>query len=259
MEQVNTGQASVLAGGASMKILSRWRAASTVLYECEVPVNVVSGLAMRYALQKAVAAKADLSGANLIGAYLSGAYLSGANLSGANLSGADLSGADLSGADLSGADLSGAYLSGADLSGADLSGAYLSGANSNQLPKATPAQAIENLDKVRAFVLDRRERLNMQQWHSTDDWRNRTCAQEVACGTAHCIAGWLQVCTTEPALKTIEPHLAGILAAPIASKMFCKGNDEALEWLESRAYVAETAEVEKRNAERLAKRNRGAA
>jgi hypothetical protein len=234
MEQVNTGQASVLAGGASMKILSRWRAASTVLYECEVPVNVVSGLAMRYALQKAVAAKADLSGANLIGAYLSGAYLSGANLSGANLSGADLS-------------------------GADLSGAYLSGANSNQLPKATPAQAIENLDKVRAFVLDRRERLNMQQWHSTDDWRNRTCAQEVACGTAHCIAGWLQVCTTEPALKTIEPHLAGILAAPIASKMFCKGNDEALEWLESRAYVAETAEVEKRNAERLAKRNRGAA
>jgi hypothetical protein len=68
------------------------------------------------------------------------------------------------------------------------------------------------------------------------------------------MAGWLQVCTTEPALKNIEPQLAGILAAPVASNMFFQGDDEAIKWLESRAYVAETEEAEKRAAERKAAR-----
>jgi hypothetical protein len=230
------------------QIVSRWNA-SKVLFEYDVPSNVASELAMRHALEQAVAAKT-----NLFGADLRGADLSDANLRDANLSGANLCGADLSGADLSGADLFGAYLGGADLSDANLGGA-----DGKQLPRATPEQAIENLDKVRAIVLDSRDRLNMGHWHGSDDWRNRTCAEEVVCGTTHCMAGWLQVCTTEPALKNIDPQLAGILAAPIASKMFFKGGDEAFAWLESRAYVAETAEVEKRKAERLAKRNGGAA
>ena len=155
-------------------------------------------------------------------------------------------------------DLRGADLRDAHLRGADLSDAYLRDADGNQLPRATPEQAIKNLDKVRAIVLDSRDRLNMLHWHGSDDWRNRTCAEEAVCGTTHCMAGWLQVCTTEPALKTLEPQLAGILAAPIATKMFFKSDDEAFAWLESRAYVAETAEVEKRKAERLAKRNGGA-
>jgi len=108
------------------------RSNSAVIFECEVP-DENSGMAMRYALEKATQSGADLIGADLIGADLIGAYLSGANLigaylSGAYLSGADLRGADLSGAYLSGADLSGAYLSGAYLSGANLIGAYLSGA-----------------------------------------------------------------------------------------------------------------------------------
>ena len=187
---------------------------------------------------------ADLSGANLRGADLSGADLSGADLSGADLSGANLSGADLSGANLSGADLSGAYLSGADLSGADLSGADLSGADlrgadGKTLPRATPKQSIENLDKVREIILDNADRLDMNLWHGGNEWRNRTCAEESVCGTSHCLAGWLQVCSTEPALKEISAELAGIMSAPVASKMFYSDNRETLEWLRDRKYVAE--------------------
>ncbi|MDM0041840.1 pentapeptide repeat-containing protein [Variovorax sp. J22R193] len=239
-------------------IVSRFDA-DKVLFECPAPDGLASGLYMRHALEKATAARAYLSGAYLRGAYLRGADLSGADLSGADLSGADLRGADLRGADLRGADLSGADLSGADLRGADLrgadlSGAYLRGADGNQLPRATPEQAIENLDKVRAIVLDDQSRLNMGHWHGNDEWRNRSCAEEAVCGTTHCMAGWLQVCTTEPALKNLEPQLAGILAAPIASKMFFRDDATALKWLTDRAYVAESEEAERRAAERKAKR-----
>ena len=140
------------------QIFSRYDS-TKVLYECELPDDTPSGLAVRHALEKAVSvdanlsradlsrsdlsdadlsdanlsradlSRADLSDANLSRADLSGANLSRANLSGANLSRANLSRADLSRADLSGANLSGANLSGANLSRADLSGANLSRAN----------------------------------------------------------------------------------------------------------------------------------
>ena len=102
---------------AKIQIRSRWNA-DTVLFECDAPDGLESGLYMRHALEKATQARANLSGANLSGANLSGAYLSGANLSDANLSGANLSDANLSDANLSGAYLSGANLSGAYMSGA---------------------------------------------------------------------------------------------------------------------------------------------
>ena len=70
-----------------IKIVSRWDSSET-LYEFEASdEQQTSGLAMRAALESAVAAKANLRGANLRGAYLSGDNLSGANLRGANLSG----------------------------------------------------------------------------------------------------------------------------------------------------------------------------
>jgi hypothetical protein len=105
------------------------RYTNAVLFECEAPEGVASGLHLRHALEKAAYSGAYLRGADLSGAYLRGANLSCANLSCANLSGANLSGANLSCADLSGANLSGADLRGADLRGANLSGADLSGAN----------------------------------------------------------------------------------------------------------------------------------
>jgi len=116
-----------------MKTQIKRRYSGAVLFECEVPEGMESGLAMRHALEQAVQSGADLIGADLSGANLSGASLSGANLSGANLSGASLSGADLSGASLSGADLSGASLSGANLSGAK--GAELAIAKTRILPE----------------------------------------------------------------------------------------------------------------------------
>ena len=76
----------------TQQIVSRWDS-SKVLFECELPDGLDSGLAMRHALEQAVG-----SGANLIGAYLSDANLSDANLSGANLIGAYLSDANLRGA-----------------------------------------------------------------------------------------------------------------------------------------------------------------
>ena len=54
------------------------RFTDAVLFECEAPDGLDSGLRMRHALEKAVEARANLSDANLRGAYLSGAYLSGA-------------------------------------------------------------------------------------------------------------------------------------------------------------------------------------
>jgi hypothetical protein len=250
------------------QIVNRWDA-SKVLFECDLPDDMDSGLAIRHVLEKAVAARANLRFANLSGLDLSDADLSGldlsfadlrfANLIGANLRFADLSFADLRGlylsfADLSFADLSGLDLSFADLRFANLSGANLFGADGKQLPCATPAQAIENLDKVREIVLDNKERLNMGHWHGSNEWKNRTCAEETLCGTTHCMAGWLQVCTTEPALKNIGTALAGRLAAPIAAKMFYRDDQEAFEWLRDRKYVAETEAYEARTAELRARR-----
>ena len=156
-------------------------------------------------------------------------------LRGADLRGADLSGADLSGADLSDADLRGAYLRGADLSGADLSGAY------DKSLRATPEQAIENLDKVREIIVGNAKRLNMGVWHEKSDWIDKTCAEEAVCGTAHCLAGWLQVCATNPEIRKMDVNLAGILQAPVAAKMFFRGRDEVLTWLTDRAYATEAA------------------
>ena len=96
---------------AKHQIKHRWN--GSVLFECDVPDDMESGLRTRYALERAVESRANLSGANLSRANLSGANLSGANLSGAYLSGANLSGANLSDANLPGANLSGANLSGA--------------------------------------------------------------------------------------------------------------------------------------------------
>jgi len=104
------------------------RYTDAVLFECDVPAEH-SGMAMRYALEKATEAKANLSYANLRGANLRGANLRGANLSDADLRGANLRGANLSDANLRGANLSYANLSYANLSGADLRGANLDGAD----------------------------------------------------------------------------------------------------------------------------------
>ena len=105
MEQKAATERKTKAGGMGMNVTIQIRHLITdaVLFECEAPDDLHSGLHMRHALEKAVEAHANLSDANLSDANLSGANLRGANLSGAYLSGANLSGAYLSGANLSGA------------------------------------------------------------------------------------------------------------------------------------------------------------
>ena len=240
------------------QILNRWTGA--VLFECEIPAHVESGLAIRHALETAAAKRPriNLSGADLRDADLSDADLRGADLRDADLRGADLRGADLRGADLSGADLRGAVLRGADLRGADLRGADLSDADLryadlrgadlsdadlrgaiNDVPLATAKESIANLDKVREIILDNQKLLNMGLWHDGSAWRQRTCAEEAVCGTTHCLAGWLQVCSTDEKVRKLEPFIAGVICAPVASKMFYKDDSEVIEWLEKRKYVEE--------------------
>ncbi|HFX7934233.1 TPA: pentapeptide repeat-containing protein [Acinetobacter baumannii] len=105
------------------EIKNRWT--EEVLFTCDVPEGMGSGMIARHAAEAAIAADADLSYANLSCANLSYANLRDADLSYANLSYANLSCANLRDADLSYANLSYANLRDADLRGANLSCANL--------------------------------------------------------------------------------------------------------------------------------------
>jgi len=158
----------------------------------------------------------------------------------ADLRGAVLRGADLRGADLRGADLRGAVLTGAVLRDAvGLKDAFMDG---EPLKHATPEESIANLDKVREIIIDNAERLNMGTWHEENGWVARTCAEEAVCGTSHCLAGWLQVCATDPKVRGMEAHLAGIVSAPVAAKMFFREAPEVLTWMKDRKYAEEAKE-----------------
>ncbi|MGF2270197.1 pentapeptide repeat-containing protein [Acinetobacter baumannii] len=109
------------------EIKNRWT--EEVLFTCDVPEGMGSGMIARHAAEAAIAADADLSYANLSYADLSYANLSYANLSYADLSYANLRDADLSYANLRDADLRDADLSYANLSYANLSCANLRDAN----------------------------------------------------------------------------------------------------------------------------------
>ncbi|RYL19998.1 pentapeptide repeat-containing protein [Acinetobacter baumannii] len=83
------------------EIKNRWT--EEVLFTCDVPDGMESGMIARHALESAIAEDANLRGADLRGADLRGANLRGADLRGADLRDANLRGADLFGADLFGA------------------------------------------------------------------------------------------------------------------------------------------------------------
>ena len=119
--------------------------------------------------------------------------------------------------------------------GANLSGANLSDANLSEL--VDPAVQIERLDKVREIVLDDAARLDMGIWHHNDDWKERTCAEETLCGTTHCLAGWLQVCSTDPSIRSMDAEIAGFKLAPIAAPLFFDGKKQVWNWLRDRKYV----------------------
>ena len=81
MEQKAATERKTKAGGMGMNVTIQIRHLITdaVLFECEAPDDLHSGLHVRHALEKAVEARADLRGANLRGANLRGANLRGAS------------------------------------------------------------------------------------------------------------------------------------------------------------------------------------
>ncbi|MDC4667745.1 pentapeptide repeat-containing protein [Acinetobacter baumannii] len=125
-----------------------------VLFTCDVPDGMESGMIARHALESAIAEDANLRGADLRGADLRGANLRGADLRGANLRGANLRGADLRGADLRDANLRGADLFGADLFGAKASPLIVYGLRWDVI--------INGLGKMRIGC----------QEHSVEDWKS---------------------------------------------------------------------------------------
>ncbi|MDO7414411.1 pentapeptide repeat-containing protein [Acinetobacter baumannii] len=149
------------------EIKNRWT--EEVLFTCDIPEGMESGMIARHALESAIADGADLYGAELYGADLRGADLRGAELYGADLRGAELYGADLRGADLRGAELYGADLRGAELYGADLRGADLRGAD---LRGAKAAPLI--VYGLRWYVIISglgKMRIGCQE-HSVEDWKS---------------------------------------------------------------------------------------
>ena len=202
-----------------MKFEIRHRVNDSILFEGE------------FASIKLTVIAAVKSNADLRGAYLSHADLRGAYLSFADFRGADFSGAYLNGAYLSFADLSFAYLRGADFSGANLLDANF------DIPPATEEQAIKNLDVVAEIILGDPNRLYMNHWHGGESWKERSCAEEATCGTTHCLAGWLQVCSTDPKVRELTPSIAGFIQAPVAAKMFYESESRVVEWLKNREYA----------------------
>jgi len=207
---------------------------------------------LKIALEVAVRNDADLRGADLRGANLRGANLSYANLRYANLSYANLRDADLTYANLSYANLRYADPSYADLSYADLSYANLRYANLSDADlryansryaitePATPEE-VARLDAVREIVLAKPKRLDMTSWHSSNWTPEHTPEEEHSCGSAHCIAGWLQALSPDNEIRAMEPYDAGKKLAPASSYMFFASDDQALEWLKERRYAKEAA------------------
>jgi hypothetical protein len=134
---------------------------SCVLYECEAPDGLSSGMALRHALEQATAARANLADANL----------AGANLAGANL-------AD-------------AYLAGANLAGANLAGAYLAGAKWRE--SVTISRAPLQLSGLHwmVYILDQHMQIGCEL-HSLDEWRGFDDARIVAMDGKDALRFWRQ-------------------------------------------------------------------
>ena len=157
------------------------RYTNAVLFECEVPDGIESGLHMRHALEKAVASGASLRNASLVGASLDGASLVGALLDGALLRNASLVGASLDGASLRNASLDGASLDGASLRNASLDGALLVGASldggvklSGSRPFFSVGPIGSRSDVFQAFTTDHGLRLKAGCFFGTvDEFRSK--------------------------------------------------------------------------------------
>jgi hypothetical protein len=167
-------------------------------------------------------------GAYLRGAYLTGAYLTGANLRDADLRDADLTGANLRGANLRGAYLTGAYLTGAYLTGAYLTGAYLTGANLRDadlrdadlrgaVGLASPEEEAANIAAAVEAIAAEPQHWDQAVWHG-GGFDPAAAVAVGSCGTAHCLAGWLQtLLPIGDERRELDPETCGWVLAPRAA------------------------------------------
>ena len=83
----------------------------------------------------------------------------------------------------------------------------------------------------------------MSGWHSKNWKPSHTPEEEHACGSAHCIAGWLQALCDDPKIRALDPQDAGSRLAPVtaASWIFFASDEMAREWLDKRKYAASSA------------------
>jgi len=169
----------------------RHRYTDAVLFECEVPAGLESGLQMRHALEQASAARANLAEANLAGANLAWANLDGANLDGAYLARANLAGANLARANLAEANLAGANLAGANLGGANLARANLAEATFGH--GVTASRGVIQLLGLRwtVTIFDVHMRIGCQL-HPIADWAAFDDRQIAAMDGAHALRFWRQ-------------------------------------------------------------------
>ena len=95
------------------------------------------------------------------------------------------------------------------------------------------------LDEVRSIVLAAPKRLRMDGWHHGGWTWKHTPEEEYKCGSAHCIAGWLQALSPDPEIRQIDAQDAGNRLAPVAaaSGIFFVSDEMAYEWLEKRKYA----------------------
>ncbi len=120
---------------------------------------------------------------------------------------------------------SGVGLRGVDLSGVDLSGV---------IGIATEEEENALLSEIQVIVESMPERWRMSEWHSDNEWRNKTPADALNnCGTAHCLAGWAQTLSPDPAIRAMDPARAGAILLPRHVHMFNWSNEaveEAMGW-----------------------------
>ena len=111
-------------------------------------------------------------------------------------------------ADLRGADLRGADLRGADLTGADLSGA---------VGIASPEEEAANIAAAVEAIAAEPHHWNQAVWHG-NGFAPADAVAVGSCGTAHCLAGWMQVqLPLGDERRKLDPESCGWALAPRAA------------------------------------------
>ena len=98
-------------------------------------------------------------------------------------------------------------------------------------------EEIKRLDAVRKIVLKQPKRLKMSGWHFGEWTPEHTPAEEHKCGSAHCIAGWLQALSPDIKIRQMDPFDAGCKLAPASTHMFSVSDAKAFQWLKDREYA----------------------